>query len=194
MSAAHQAREPYSPYRFTAQEFFRMADAAILAEDDHVEPIDGHISVKEPAAPEHAGHGVMLEQMFHRLLGDRVLVCSQYPLHIDELNNPEPDIAIVKPRDDFYVRAHPRASDVLLLVEIAWTSGRGDRSIKAPLYGRAGIPEFWLVGIPSQTLEVYREPSESGYGTTKTLSRQDRVSPLAFPDVEIDAADVLRPL
>ncbi len=192
-NAAAQAQEPYTPYRFTVDDYYRMAHADILTEDDRVELLDGQIFVKEPPGPEHAGHLALLTTLFVRLLGDRAIVRPQDPVHIDRLNDPQPDLAIVKPREDAYMGAHPRARDVLLIVEIAWTSSPGDRRIKAPLYARAGIREFWLVDIKKRKLEVYREPGERGYRKVSRLSRKATVRPFAFPDVEMAVRDIVRP-
>lgn len=193
-NTTRQAQEPYAPYRFTVDDYYRMADADILTEDDRVELLDGQILVKEPPGPEHAGHVDVLNRMFVRLLGDRAIVRTQNPVHIDRLNDPQPDINIVKPRDDFYMSGHPRPADVLLAVEIAWTSAPGDRRIKVPLYAGAGIREFWLVDIKKRKLEVYRDPGESGYHSVTRLSRRATVTPEAFPDLEIAVAEILRPV
>lgn len=189
-----QAKEPYAPFRFTVDEYYRMADVNILKEDDRVELLDGQLMVKEPPGPPHVAHVTLLGQMFVRLLGDRAIVSTQNPFRIDELNHPEPDIAVVKPRDDYYSTAHPGPEDALLLIEIAWSSAPGDRKIKAPLYARAGIPDFWLIDIPNQTLEVYRDPSPDGYRRFERLGREDAVAPLAFQDVEISVGDIVRPI
>ena len=189
-----QAREPYAPYRFSVDDFYRMADASILTEDDRVELIDGQILVKGPPGPEHAAHVFLLNRLFVQLVGDRAFVRPQDPLHVDELNDPQPDLNLVRPREDLYMHAHPRPADVLLAIEIAFSSAPADRKIKAPLYARAGIPEFWLVDIPNQKLEVYREPGTAGYRYFRRLSRKARVTPTAFPDLDIAVADILRPV
>lgn len=189
-----QAKEPYAPYRFSRDDYYRMADADILKEDDRVELIDGQILIKEPPGPEHAGHVAILTQMFLRLVGDRAILRPQDPLHIDALNDPQPDITLVRPRDDYYMHAHPRPDDVLLAIEIAWSSAREDRRIKVPLYARAGIREFWLIDIKKRKLEVYRNPGEAGYHNVLRLSRSATVAPLAFPDLEIKVGEILRPV
>lgn len=189
-----QSQEPYAPYRFTVDEFYRMSDVDILRNDEHVELLDGRLVVKEPPGPPHAAHLGMLNKLLVLLLGDRAVVRPQDPFGIDELNHPEPDLAIVKPRDDFYAAAHPGPDDALLLVEIAWSSAPGDRVVKAPLYAAAGIQEFWLVDIKKQSLEVYREPSPEGYRRYERLGREDTLSPLAFPDLDVAVCDVVRPI
>lgn len=189
-----QAQEAYAPYRFTVRDYYRMAEVNILTEEDHVELVDGRIVVKEPPGPPHAGHVALLSRTLSTRIGDRAIIRSQDPIHIDELNHPEPDIAVVKMREDFYMREHPAAGDVLLLVETAWSSGAADRIIKAPLYARAGIPEFWLLDVWNQWLEFYRDPADTGYRRYERLARSAVVSPLAFPDVELAVGDILRPV
>lgn len=189
-----QSNEPYAPYRFTVDEYYRMAEADILSEDDRVELLDGQLTVKEPPGPPHSAHVAKLTRLFVRLLGDRAIVRPQDPLRIDDLNHPEPDLAIVKPREDFYARAHPGPKDVLLLIEVAVSSAAGDRRIKTPLYARAGIAEFWLVDVPGLFVEVYREPNAGGFRHCERLGRDESVVPAAFPDLEIDVSEIVHPI
>jgi Uma2 family endonuclease len=110
---------------------------------------------------------------------------------LSELSEPQPDIALLKPRPDFYRDAHPRPSDVLLLVEVADTTVGYDRLRKLPLYARAGIDEYWIVNLPDAVIEVYRVPSGEGYRETLEFRSGDSVAPEAFPDVPLDAAAIL---
>lgn len=181
----------YSPHRFTVDEYYRMAETGILNEHDRVELIDGQILVMEPISSEHGGHTKRINRLLTSLLGDRAIIGVQDPIQIDEFNHPQPDITVCRPRDDFYTNSHPEADDILLVVEIAWTSAMRDRGLKVPLYGRAGITEFWLVDIPNAALEVYTGPSDDGYDKAVRLRRGASVRPVAFPDVEIRIDDVV---
>lgn len=179
------------PYRFTVDEYYRMAEVGILEEGDQVELIDGQILVMEPISPEHGGHTMALNHLFMSLFGNRAIIGVQNPIQIDEYNHPQPDVAACRPRDDFYKRSHPGPSDILLIVEVAWTSPARDRRLKVPLYGVAGIPEFWLVDIPRRTLEVYTDPSDDGYDRVARLRAGETVRPVAFSDAEIPVEDVV---
>jgi Uma2 family endonuclease len=99
---------------------------------------------------------------------------------------------LVKPRADDYTTAHPTPDDVFLLIEVADSSLSIDREEKLPLYARAGIAEVWLINLPEKKVEVYREPHDVGYSSTTMLRPGDNATPLAFPDVAVSIAELLR--
>ena len=182
----------YLPHRFSVDEYFRMADSGILTESDRVELVNGQILVMEPPGPEHASRVSMLAYVFNRLLVERrAIIRTENPTLLGRFDAPQPDIAIVRWRDDFYVSAHPSSSDILLAVEVAWSSAPGDRRVKSPLYARSGIGEFWLVDLQNARVDVYREPSESGYASHLILESGSMPRPLAFPDFELRVSDLL---
>ncbi len=193
METTAQDRIAYAPRRFTIDEYYRMADVGILNEGDRVELIDGCIVVREPPSPPHAGHITRLIHLFGALLDDRVLVNAQNPIQIDEYNHPQPDIALLRPREDFYETAHPTPADVYLLVEVALTSLRGDHQEKVPLYARSGIRELWIVNLREGLVEVYREPSEDGYLRILKLAPGASLSVEAFTDVVLPVGKLIRP-
>ena len=104
---------------------------------------------------------------------------------------PQPDVALLQSRDDFYRSGRPGPADVLLLIEVMDTSVATDRGVKLPLYARAGIVEVWLVDVGTDTIEVYRGPSASGYADTRVLRHGDRITPQAFSDVTLAVDDLL---
>ncbi|MBA2451022.1 MAG: Uma2 family endonuclease, partial [Chloroflexi bacterium] len=110
---------------------------------------------------------------------------------LSEHNEPEPDLALLQPRPDFYAGALPTAADVFLLVEVADTSLEYDRRTKLPLYARHNIPEVWVVDLNTDTILVSRDPTPSGYRTSWTVGRGDRIAPLAFPERELDGVELL---
>ena len=99
---------------------------------------------------------------------------------------------LLKPAADDYTTRHPGPADVFLLIEVADSSLELDREEKLPAYGRAGISEVWILNLPARTIEVYREPHFTGYGANRTLHAGDQASPLAFPDVAVDVAELLK--
>ena len=107
------------------------------------------------------------------------------------MNQPQPDVAILKPRIDFYRYRLPGADDVLLVVEVSDTSLRHDRGTKLALYAEFEIPEVWIANIPSRTIEAYTDPSNGEYTTRRTSYPGQAVSPAAFPDVALPVADVI---
>jgi Uma2 family endonuclease len=132
---------------FTVEDYHRMAQAGILTEDDRVELLEGEIVEMTPIGPRHAACVNRLSQLFSDRLQGRALVSVQNPIHLSELSEPQPDLALLRPRPDFYAEAHPRPSDSLVVLEIAETSAEVDREKKVPLYGQAGISETWLVDL-----------------------------------------------
>lgn len=134
--------------RFTVDEYHRMAEAGILGEDDRVELLDGEIVEMTPIGPRHAGGVNRLTRLFTTRLGARAIVTVQNPVVLGVRWEPQPDLAILRPRPDFYSTAHARPEDILLIVEVAETSGEADRRVKVPGYAAAGVPETWRVDLP----------------------------------------------
>jgi Uma2 family endonuclease len=110
-----------------------------------LELIEGEIIELAPIGYGHAACVRRMTSLFSRLLGERVQVSVQNPIDLDERTQPQPDLVLLRPRDDYFSNAHPTATDILLLIEVAETSGDYDRQIKVPLYARHGIDEVWLV-------------------------------------------------
>ena len=104
---------------FNTEEYHRMAAAGILCEDDRVELLQGEIVEMSPIGSRHVACVNRLTQRFSTLLGKRAIVSVQNPVLLGEFSEPEPDLALLRWRDDFYGEALPRAEDVLLLVEVA---------------------------------------------------------------------------
>ena len=176
---------------FTVDEYYRMADAGILTEDDRVELIEGEIVQMTPIGSPHAGCVSRLNEALLLRLRKRAVVHVQNPLRLNEYSEPEPDIALHKRRNDFYAESHPGPEDVLLIIEVADASVRYDREVKIPLYAKAGIPEVWLVDLPKKTVEVYRNPAESGYEEIRISRKGDTLSPTALSELEIRVEEIL---
>jgi Uma2 family endonuclease len=119
------------------------------------------------------------------------VVHVQNPVGLDARSEPQPDIMLLKPREDFYGTAHPGPEHALLLVEVANTSLEHDRRRKLPLYARAGVPEVWIVNRPADAVEVFRGPSGKGYREQDTLRRGQHLAPSAFPDLQLSVDDIL---
>ncbi|MGI8683865.1 MAG: Uma2 family endonuclease [Acidimicrobiales bacterium] len=180
-------------HRFTVDEYYRMADAGIFNEDSRVELLRGEIVGMAAIGSHHAACVAGLTQLFGRRLGDRAFVWAQNPVRLDDLSEPEPDIALLRPRGDNYAGGHPTPNDVLLLVEVGDTSATWDRDHKLPLYADAGVAEVWLVDLPSGSVEVCRLPGNGAYQERVTCNPGELVTPDAFHDVAIDVADILPP-
>jgi Uma2 family endonuclease len=182
---------PLAYRRFTVDEYRRMAETGILHEDDRVELLDGEIIQVSPISARHAATVTRLALLFQRLAGDRISVRVQNPVRLDDYSEPEPDIALVAPRDDFYAAAHPTPRDVALLVEVADTSLRYDRQRKIPTYAHAAIPEVWLVDLTLDRVEIHRAPSGDGYTSHQILAGDAVLTPLMLPDVGVRVEQLL---
>ena len=179
-------------YRFTVDEYERLAQAGVLTQCDRVELLDGEIVEMTPIGDRHAGIVARLTSLFSRCLGDRSIVWAQNPVQLRVVRSiPQPDVVLVRARSDFYTTGKPGPDDVLLLIEVMDTSAETDRRVKLPLYARAGIAEAWLLDLTTDRIEVFRRPTANGYGETETLGRGERMAPRAFPDLSLTVDDLL---
>lgn len=179
-------------HRFSVEEYYRMAETGILRPDARVELLDGKIIDMSPIGPFHGGSVNRLIRLFSKLSNGRWLVSAQNPVHLDDYSEPQPDLMLLKPAADDYTSRHPVPEDVFLLIEVADSSLELDREEKLPAYGRAGIREVWILNLSAKTIEVSREPHFTGYGSNQALRAGDKASPLAFPDVVVDVAELLK--
>jgi Uma2 family endonuclease len=182
---------PVERWRFTVDDFYRMGEVGILPPDARVELIDGEVIKMAPIGSHHNGSVVGLDELLRERLGHRVTISTQGPLNVGPYGNPQPDVLILKRRNDHYRNANPTAADVLLLVEVSDTTLPYDRDTKAPLYARAGIVEYWIADLVGGRLLVCRGPVDGVYHDVAILTREDTVAPLAFPDLTIAVADIL---
>ena len=180
--------------RFTLEEYHHMARAGILGEMDRVELIDGEIIQATSIGRRHAACVAQVTRRLTQALGDRALVWPQNPVRLPRDTEPQPDVTILRLAAAHDFRHPARADDVLWLIEVADVSYRYDRYVKLPLYARAGIPEVWIVDLTHEVVEIHRQPSSRGYGSTHTVDRAGTLTPLAFDDGMIPAADILPPV
>lgn len=175
----------------SSAEYHSMLDAGILSPEDRVELIEGEVLEMAAISSLHAGCVNKLNSAFTpRLLG-RAMVGVKDPIRLSDFSEPEPDLTLLQPREDFYALSHPTAQDVFLIIEVGHVSLDYDRSVKVPLYAQSGIPEVWLFNVAQSTVEVYRQPGAGGYGQITRLGRGDRLSPAAFPDLVLDVGSLL---
>ena len=178
-------------YRFTVDQYHRMAEAGIFDADCRLELVDGVIFEMTPVDPWHSGVVNWLTHRFVTALGDRTVVHVQNPVELDPRSEPQPDIMLLSPREDFYRTAHPEPEHSLLLVEVANTSLRHDRGRKLPVYARTGVSEVWIVNRRADAVEVFRTPSSRGYQEHEVVGRGGHVAPAAFPDCRLLVDDIL---
>lgn len=176
---------------FTVHEYHQMGEAGILGEDDRVELINGEILEMPPIGKNHFGEVNRFNAKFFQCFGKRAVVHIQNPLRLGLRIEPEPDVVLLRFRDDFYRGRFPGPEDTLLVVEVAGSSLTYDRTTKEALYAQAGIVEYWVVNLIDNSLVIYRDPSDTGYRSMQTLASGDSVAPVAFPDTTIPVSELL---
>jgi Uma2 family endonuclease len=170
-------------HKFTVQQYQLMHEAGVFAEGDRYELINGEIREMSPIGIKHAVCVARLTKNFERKLGDQTIIWTQNPIRLSNHSEPQPDISILKWRDDFYASALPTPEDILLIIEVADRSIAYDRDVKRLLYAANGIPEMWLFDLNQQIIEGYSQPSASGYKRSQRYEQGDTLSLITFPDV-----------
>lgn len=169
-----------------------MGEVGILHEDDRVELLDGHLYVMSPIGSERAACVRRLTRLFIRQAEPHALVSVQNPIRLDRTSEPEPDLALLTPREDDYAARHPHPDEVLLVIEVADSSESFDRSTKRSLYARAGLPEYWVVALEDNQMHVYRTPEGDQYTAHEPHAPGDMVSIAALPSIDpIPLDDIL---
>jgi Uma2 family endonuclease len=157
-------------YRLKVQDFHKLGEIGILDEDARVELVEGELIEMAPIGSLHASVVNTLNRMLILAVGEAGIICPQNPVVLDSYSEPQPDLAVVRPQTRRYRDSHPHAEDILLLIEVADTTARYDRTVKIPLYARHGIPEVWLVDLQQRHVEIYRDPEEGSYRQVKVLA------------------------
>ena len=178
-------------YRFTAKQYHRIGEIGIFPPDARLELVDGEIRRMPPIHPPHASIVNRLNAVLAAKLQGRAVVAIQNPIRLDDFNEPQPDVTVLRLRDDYYARQHPTPDDVLLAIEVADTSLSYDRDEKLPLYGRTGILESWLVDVQAGTVTVFTKPHAGGYGQQRMLSRGQEVVSESVENLRLQVDEVL---
>jgi Uma2 family endonuclease len=185
------ALDIFQRHRLTVTEYHRMAEAGIFTPDARVELIEGEVIDMPPIGSPHAGGTVdYLGDSLGRACGSRAIVSRQNPVFLDQHSQPQPDIALLRPRADFDRSSHPTPADVFLIVEVADSSLAYDTQIKLPLSARQGIPEVWVADVLNRRVLVHRTPTLTGHQDVQTLTDLSAVSLLLLPRVSIDLSDL----
>ena len=169
-----------------------MAETGVLRPNARVELLNGKIIDMSPIGPFHGSLVKRLSRLFALKANERWIVSTQDPIHLDDHSEPQPDVALVRPSPDVYASGHPHPDEVFLLIEVSDTTLDYDRAAKLPAYGRAGVAEVWIVNLNNGTIEVYRDPHFTGYGSKSVLRPGDEVAPQAFPDAVVNVAELVK--
>lgn len=174
----------------TVDEYLRMGVAGIFKEETRIELIEGEIIDMAPIGTWHASLVMRLTKKLIDAVADKAFVTTQSPVVLGPHSAPQPDLAVMRPRADAYVSAHPVAVDIYLLIEVADSTLAFDRDVKLPLYARLGIPEVWLIDIPNRQCLRFHEPSPSGFRQQSTLTGLNRVVLPGLANTWIDLSDL----
>lgn len=178
-------------HAITTDEYFRMEGVFHPEAEGRMELIEGEIFDMVPFdSPAHAGRVIKLNRLFHERGRDAAIVSVHNPIIILDHSAPNPDISLLKPRADWYCEAHPRSSDVFLVVEIADTTLSFDVGIKVPLYARCGIAEVWVVDINAALFQVFRDPATDGFRASLVARAGDSVACAALPEVVVQVDEL----
>jgi Uma2 family endonuclease len=177
---------------FNVYEYHQMEDAGILSERERLELIYGEILIKAVAGPPHNASVARVNREMGRIVGDRAIVFIQSSVRLNDWNEPEPDVVLLHPKEDFYASKHPGPDDIFLVVEVADSSLKFDLGTKARLYAETGVVEYWIVDIPNDCLFAYSDIHEGTYRTIRQLRRGDTIAPILLPECTI-AIDSLLP-
>jgi Uma2 family endonuclease len=173
-------------YKLTMEEYHRIADARIFPIDARTELIDGEIIEMVPIGAPHAGITKRLINLFTSVVRDKAIIDAQDPVVLGVYSEPQPDLALLRWRDDFYVKSHPRSGDILLLVEIADTTLDYDRDTKIPLYAQAGVSEVWLIDLKGKRVDIFRQPEDGRYTSQHCARELGRLQVEALPELDFD--------
>jgi Uma2 family endonuclease len=178
---------------FTVKEYDFMIEQGILTTNDRVELLNGVIIEQMPKGPKHASLNDDIGDFFKEMLGAQVVVRNQNPVLLNEFSEPEPDIVLALPPRAKYRLQHPTADEILLVIEVSDTTLSLDRNAKAVAYAQAGIPQYLLFNVADHTIEDYRDPAPDGYRTKQTHTTGKSFNLVSFPELNINAADLLPP-
>lgn len=191
------ARAGIKRHFVTLDEYDRMVHAGVFEPEARIELIRGEIVDMPPPGPEHEASVARLDRLFNRLVGDKALVWPQgNSIGLPQSNSrPQPDITLLRWRDDYYSGQRPRPEDVILIVEVSDSSLKLDRGGKLQLYAEAGIREYWLANLVDGVVEVYTDvdPGTAKYRAARMIKRGDTLQLPGDLGDEISVNDILGP-
>ncbi len=163
----------------------------MLKDYEKAEIIEGELIKKMAIGEIHSAVVEKLSETLRDKLGKSVSLRSQQPIKFSDYNEPQPDLAILQRRDDFYVHNKPVPNDVLILIEVSDTTLKYDRDVKLSLYAEAEIPEVWIVNLPNNIVEVHQNPSNGIYQLAKIFKRGENTQSSILPDLSLEVNEIL---
>lgn len=199
--------EPLVPLRLTVEQFHKMEEAGVFADDPYdnkIELLDGFAvyaicgdSLEEPTKmkPGHVQPIEALTDLRPQFIPHGCILRVQLPVTLPEFDEPLPDAAIVRGATADYASRHPGPDNILCLIEVSDASTWRDRGPKLRAYATAGVPDYIILHLPSRTAEVYTDPQrdQGRYGRSETLTAADtlRLPTATDKTVEVTVGDLL---
>ena len=179
--------------RFCVKDLYLMDEAGVFCEDDRVELVDGEIIDMAPIGSYHGFSVDALTHIFVRMVPEGIRVRVQGAVQMDESTMFQPDLAILRPRNDNYAESNPTPEDVLLIIEVSDSTVAYDRNVKLPKYAQAGVPEVWQVNQPNGFIDRYADPDPATgrYRSVMRHSGGQRIVPTHLSEVAVEVSDIL---
>lgn len=200
LTRAHTDETDAQAYRWTRAEFRHAAALGFFGGDHERELLCGEVYPKMTQNPPHFLAVHRTAEVLRTVCGGELVVRQQGPIAVGEQSEPEPDVAVIEGPNTEFTLDHPPASVVRLIIEVADTSLRTDRGLKAKIYAAGGIPDYWILNLNSRTLEVYRDPGlipgdpdQIAYKTIRILTEAESIAPIATSHAMIRVSDLLPP-
>ena len=179
------------PYRFSVAQYLAMGKAGIIKKEDRVELLEGVIVAMAAMGNRHLAVVARFNKTLTQSVGDRAIVWVQGSIQLDNNTRPEPDLALLRERSDFYESEAAGPEDILLIIEVSDSSLEYDRTDKLALYASFGIPEVWVSALPEQIVEAHTEPVDGRYKCKRIYSPGDTITPGCFPDIALPVSEIL---
>jgi Uma2 family endonuclease len=168
-------------------EYDRLIEIGFFDPDEHLELLGGMLIRMSPHGPEHAHAIARMTVLFAAAFARRAMPWAQLPLALTEDSEPEPDMALVP----LGTPSQSKPSKAYLVVEVAQSSLAFDRGAKARLYASAKVPEYWVVNLVEQRIEVHRRPRRGRYTQVESRARGEQVEVEALPGPRFAVEDIL---
>ena len=181
-----------APYRFTSDQLLLMGEHNIFHPDDRIELIEGEVFSMVPPGIIHNARQIGVTRAF-RVFGDEQIVVSSVSFRLDDGSLLEPDMMILRYRDDFYENKVPGPEDALLVIEVSFSTLHLDRTRKLDLYASVGVPEYWILNAIDTVIEAHSVPINGRYTQSRTYHPGETISPAAFPDIAFDVSEIMIP-
>lgn len=178
-------------FKFNIDFFRKLYEKGFLKPSDNVELLEGQIYVTPTKETKHLNLLKFLDFKLTNFFGAGFIVTTDFQVTFDDLNELKPDLSVIKFQADFYKQSHPKAADILLIIEVADSTVEYDRTLKFPKYASAGIPEAWLINLEAERIEIHSNPKEKTYGMVKIYQRGEEVLSETMPELKLNADDIL---